>query len=199
MLPVHDNLNRLLAVVALWCGLLPAASVRAEQIDESKSLKVKAAYLYNFAKFIHWPVDALGKQETVFVVCVLDDDPFTQSLNRTVRGKSVANRAVKIRRMSWAANQDRAGFSECRILYVGRSIRRRLGAILALVAEQPVLVVSDIRDFAREGGMIGFVLEQGRIVFEINRGALEHVRLKASAKLMRLARIVETRVTAYGR
>jgi len=191
----HDNLNRPLMVVALWCGLLPAASVRAEQIDESKSLKVKAAYLYNFAKFINWPVNALERQDTLFVVCVLDDEPFAHSLSATVRGKSVANRAVKIRRLSWAERRDRTSVSACQIVYIGQSVRHRLGDILTLLKEEPVLVVSDIDGFARQGGMIGFVLEQGRIVFEINRRALERVRLKASAKLLRLARIVETRVT----
>lgn len=181
-------------VLAAW--LTPAPAVGAQQIDESKALKVKAAYLYNFAKFIAWPVNALGKQETSFVIGVLDDEPFARSLDATVRGKSVAKRAVKIRRLSWVKREDRARLAECHILYIGHEVRDRLGKILDVLEEQPVLVVSDIRHFASEGGMIGLVLEKGRIVFEINRDALKRGQLKASAKLLKLARIVKSRGTA---
>ena len=102
-------------------------------------------------------------------------------------------------RLGWAKIEDQAKLSECHVLYVGRSVRHRLGEILAALREQPVLVVSDIRNFASEGGMIGFVFIQGRIVFEINRDALKRGELKASAKLLKLARIVESRVAARNR
>ena len=183
-----------LMVLAAW--LTPAPAVGAQQIDESKAIKVKAAYLYNFAKFIQWPGSAFGKKETPLVIGVLDDEPFARSLDTTVRGKSIANRAVKIRRLSLAKKGDRTKLSVCHVLYVGQSVRHRISEILAVLKEQPVLVVSDIRDFARLGGMIGFVLEQGRIVFEINRDALKRGKLKASAKLLKLARIVQSRATA---
>jgi len=196
VLRMQEKTKPLLMVWAVFCGLLPAAAVRAQQIDESKATKVKAAYLYNFAKFIDWPGNALGEQTMPFVIGVLDDEAFARSLDATVRGKSVANRAVNIRRLGWVKREDRAKLSECHVLYVGRSVRHRLGDVLTMLEEQPVLVVSDIRSFATEGGMIGFVLEQGRIVFEINRDALHRGKLKASAKLLKLARVVESRATA---
>jgi len=192
---MNDKTGSLLMALAVFCGLLPTAQVRAQQIDESKAIKVKAAYLYNFAKFIDWPGNALGEQDEPFVIGVLDDVGFARSLDATVRGKTVASRAVKIRRLGWAKEEDRTKLSECHILYIGQGARHRLGEILAVLEEQPVLVISDIPDFATEGGMIGFVLEQGRIVFEINRDALKRGKLRASAKLLNLARIVESRVT----
>lgn len=193
MLSRKTTICYVLMVLAMW--LTPAPAVGAQQIDEAKAIKVKAAYLYNFTKFIEWPGSALGKQETSFVIGVLDDEPFARSLDATVRGKSIANRAVKILRLSWVKRSDRAKLSECHVLYVGQSVRHRLSEILAVLEEQPVLVVSDIRNFASEGGMIGFVLEKGRIVFEINRGALKRGQLQASAKLLKLAKIVESRGT----
>ncbi len=86
------------------------------------------------------------------------------------------------------------GFAElksCQILYISNSERGRLKDIFAALEGQPVLLVADVSGFAIDGGMIGFVLEQQRIIFEINREALEQANLKASAKLLKLARIVK--------
>lgn len=181
----------ILMVLAASAWLTPTPAVRAQEIDEAKALKVKAAYLYNFAKFIEWPDDALGDEETPFVIGVLGDDPFRRILNDTVKAKKIANRPVKIRRLSWSSQVDRAKLKDCHVLYISNSERRRLKEIFVALEDQPVLLVADIPGFARDGGMIGFVLEKQRIVFEINREALGHAKLKASARLLKLARIVQ--------
>ena len=180
-----------LIVLAASAWLTPTPAARAQEIDEAKALKVKAAYLYNFAKFIEWPDDALGDEEAPFVIGVLGDDPFGQSLDDTVKAKKIAKRPVKIRRLRWSEQEDRAEVKSCQILYISNSERSRLKEILAALEDQPVLLVADITGFASDGGMIGFVLEQQRIIFEINREALEQAKLKASAKLLKLARIVK--------
>ncbi len=174
-----------------WLILVPA--VRAQVIDEAKATKVKAAYLYNFAKFIEWPDDALGDEEAPFVIGVLGDDPFGRSLDDTVKAKKIATRAVEIRRLRWSKQVDRAKLEGCHILYISNSERSRLKQIVAALEDQPVLLVADMPGFASDGGMIGFVLEKQRIIFEINREALEQAKLKASARLLKLARIVQVK------
>ncbi len=182
------------ALAALaWLAFAPA--VRAEQDVKTKTLKVKAAYVFNFAKFTTWPDRAFDHKKAPLVIGVLDDEPFTRILDATVRGMSVSKRAVKIRRLSLKKRDDWAKFSQCHVLYVGQSARQRLGDILGAVAETPVLVVSDIRNFATRGGMIGLMYEAGRVGFEVNRKALEQTGLRASSKLLKHATIVESQVT----
>ncbi len=182
-----------LLALAASAGLTLTPTVRAQEIDQAKSLKVKAAYLYNFAKFIEWPDDALGDEEAPFVIGVLGEDPFGQRLDDTVKGKKIGKRPVKIRRLRWSKREDRAEIKSCQILYISDSERRRLKEIFEAVENRPVLLVADIPGFADDGGMIGLVLEHKRIIFEINCEALEQAKLKASAKLLKLARIVETK------
>lgn len=181
----------ILMVLAVSALLAPTLPVGAQEIDEAKSLKVKAAYLYNFAKFIEWPDGAFEDEQAPFVVGVLGDDPFGQILDDTVEAKNVAQRSVKIQRLHWNNKADRDKLKNCHILFISASERSRLDKIFAALEECPVLVVSDIHDFARDGGMIGFVLEKGRIAFETSREALEKAKLKASSRLLKLARIVE--------
>ncbi|MBU0719487.1 MAG: YfiR family protein [Planctomycetes bacterium] len=174
-----------------WLMLTP--SVGAQEVDETTATKVKAAYLYNFAKFIQWPDAAFDDDQAPFVIGVLGDDAFGQVLDDTVKAKKIAERPIELRSLRWSRPADRAELKRCHILYISDSERYRLDDILATLEERPVLVVSDAHEFARDGGMIGFVLEQGRIVFEVNREALERAELKASSQLLKLARIVEPR------
>lgn len=181
-----------MALAAFSCPML-AESVRAQEIDKAKAIKVKAAYLYNFAKFIQWPEKSFEGQEAPFVIGVLGGDPFGRILDDTVKAKKIAERPIELRRLRWSRPEDRAVLTGCHILYISKSERYRLDDILVTLAERPVLVVSDVREFACDGGMIRFVLEKGRIVFEVNREALKRAGLVASSKLLKLARIVEPR------
>jgi hypothetical protein len=181
----------LMAVAATTALLLPAPA-HAQEIDEAKALRVKAAYLYRLPKFVGWPVSAFEGDQKNFVIGVLGEDPFGRILDDTIRAKTVGSRPVKVRRLQWTNDKDRAALKSCQVLFISASERHRLGEVLAELTEQPVLLVSDIPDFASVGGMIGLVLEEGNIVFEINVVSVERAGLHAQSKLLRLARIVET-------
>ena len=100
------NCSFLMALAASsW--LMPAASVCAQEVDESKVRKVKAAYLYNFTKFVKWPDKAFENDEAPFVIGVLGKDPFGPILDNTVKGKKVAKRPIKTRRFDWSKRKDR--------------------------------------------------------------------------------------------
>ncbi len=178
------------ALVAI-ASVSPATDVRAQDVDQVKALKVKAAFLYNFTKFIQWPDASSEEHKSPFLIGVLGDDPFGTILDETVQGKTISGHPIRIRRFRWSRSHDRAELTRCHGLFIGRSEQFRLAEILATLTGQPVLTVSDIPDFAQSGGSIGFVLTEGRIRFEMNRQALERARLKASSKLLKLARIVE--------
>ncbi len=175
----------------MW--LTPAPGVGAQGVDKDKVLKVKAAYLYNFAKFVQWPEDRFADDKTPITIGVLGQDPFGSILDKTVQGKRVNGRRFLIKRFRSRGGENTKALRRCHILYISPTERRHLADILWDLDGFDVLVVGEGADFAPEGGMIGFVLEEQRITFQVNREAVAKSRIKISAKLLRLASIVRTR------
>jgi YfiR/HmsC-like len=143
--------------------------------------QVEAAYLYNFTKFVEWPTDSAGKNQS-FTICVLGDDPFGGALDTTLAGEEIHGSKLAARRIGTA--QDSA---DCRILFVSSSEESRLNEILAALDGASVLTVSDIRDFSRRGGMIQFVMANGRVRFEVNVKNVARAGLSVSADLLEVA------------
>lgn len=148
--------------------------------DRPTESQVKAAYLYNFGKFVRWqdrPTNP-GSVE----ICVLGKDPFGAVLDSTVAGESIDGRNIRVRRLPRA--QDAAA---CNILYISSSEENRLSSILYSVHPFGLLTVSDIPNFAERGGVIEFVAQQGKIRFEVNRLAAEQSHLALSSELLKVA------------
>lgn len=160
--------------------LLASVSAVAQQTHPTES-QVKAAYLYNFGKFVRWQSDQMARLDSL-EICVLGKDPFGAVLDATVAGESVDGRTIRVRRV--AKVQD---VGPCSILFVSSSEEGRLSSVLASVQPLSALTVSDIPHFADKGGMIGFVKQEDRIRFEVNRKAAEQSHLVLSSELLKVA------------
>lgn len=174
-------LSGLVVFAALVLGG-PSGSAWAVEFDE---YAVKAAYLYNFAKFAEWPPGAFAGPNAPLSICIAGDNPFGGALE-TLSGKTVDSHPVEVRHLPAAT-----GLEKCHIVFVGRAEQGRFKAMLAKLARLPILTVSDIGDFARMGGMIGLVEADQRIRFDINLAATRQANLKLSSQLLKLATIVE--------
>jgi hypothetical protein len=159
-------------------------SVLTLQAQGAKPLEneVKAAYLLNFGRFARWPADSTVSNATTFLVCVLGRDPFGAALETTVAGERIDGKPVATQRIT-----DLDALSTCRIVFIGESEQRRLSQILEQLMGRPVLTVSDLPDFADQGGMIQFVAASNRIRFAVNVDATERVGLLLSSELLRVA------------
>ena len=147
--------------------------------------QVKAAFLFNFAKFAEWPADAFAGPGDPITICVAGDDPFGESLDNAVRGETVGGRRLAVER-----TRSLVKLRDCHIVFVARSERGRRHAILSSLEGASVLSVGEDDSFLTDGGVVRFVLDQNRVRFEINLAAAEGNRLKLSSKLLRLARAV---------
>ncbi len=147
--------------------------------------KVKAAGLYNFARFIEWPDEVFPDDSTSVVIGILGDNPFKGHLKESIEGKTVRGRTLVVRDVK------REDCSECHILFISPSEEPRLEAILADLKALPVLTVGDSQGFASSGGMIGFVVADNRIRCEINLDAADRAGLRVSPKLLKLSKIVK--------
>jgi hypothetical protein len=151
--------------------------------DAATEYQVKAAYLFNFLKFVEWPGDAFADSLAPIVVGVVGDNPFGSSLPEVAVGKTVQGRDLVIR--GYHAGENMRGAS---ILFISASEKKRLPQILAALHGSSVLTVADMDGFLVAGGIIQFVLENDRVRFAINVSAATQARLKISSKLLSLAR-----------
>jgi YfiR/HmsC-like len=144
--------------------------------------QVQAAYLYNFGKFVKWPAVAPANQSGAFTICVLDQDPFGDTLHSTLSGETVAGKPVVIKHLSRIPDA-----AACHILFISQGQARNLKGILSSLDASSVLTVSDIPDFSRLGGMIQFVPDGDRIRFEINLEGAEKSHLVFPSELLKVA------------
>ena len=143
---------------------------------------VKAAFLYNFTKFVEWPPEAFSARSSQLRVCVLGDNPFGNVLDSVLQGEEAQGRRLSLLRVDVLHNP-----SLCHVLFISRSERERIPAILAAVQGSPVLAVGEADGFLENGGTINFKVQEGKVRFEINTRAAERGGLKMSSKLLRLA------------
>jgi hypothetical protein len=172
------------ALVACAAFLLLAipTSVSSATLPE---YQIKAAFLFNFAKFVTFPGQAFAADNSVFVIGVLGDDPFGSTLDQTVQGKTIGDRKIVVRRSN---NID--DLRHCQIVFICASRKKDLGTVLAKCKADNILSVGESDGFATHGGVINFYVEDNKVRFEINPKAAERASLQISAQLLRLGRVV---------
>ena len=168
-------------LATLLCQV-PAASLRAQAPTE---YQVKAAYLFNFLKFVEWPDDAPDDPHGKWIFGFLGDTPIAAELTSLAAGKNVLGRELQIKKLQPTDN-----LRACNVLFIGASEKKRLPAILASLRGSSVLTVADMDDFVASGGMVQFVMEDARVRVAIDVGATNRARLKVSSKLLLLAHVV---------
>jgi YfiR/HmsC-like len=179
-----SGLRPLFIAIAIVCSLLSVLEVSAQGAKPT-DYQVKAAYLYNFGRFVEWPANAAATEGSSFTICVLGDDPFGQALDATLAGETIANQKVTARRISSLQTG-----ADCRILFISSSEANRLNKIIEALDKNAVLTVSDIPQFSQHQGMIQFVLEENRIRFEVNLTATQRAGLTLSSELLKVATAV---------
>jgi hypothetical protein len=172
------------ALVVLALASLHAALPVQARAEAPQEYQIKAAFLYNFAKFVEWPAVAFRDAQSPLLVCVLGKDPFGEALD-SLRDKTVEGRKIQVRRI--ARIEDAEG---CHILFVSSSEREDLSRILKAVWGKSILTVGDMKGFTQAGGIINLTMTEGKISFEINTAAAERASLKISSKLLKLGRVV---------
>ena len=173
----------LILTVFLFPALFCPGTALCGDMRKPTEYEVKAAYIYNFAKFIEWPATFRDRLDVIHV-CVIGDDPFGSSL-ATIEGKPVGKRRIGIRNLPSLQNT-----GGCEILFIANSEEGDLDRIVEAVNGSPVLTIGDTKGFTRQGVMINFYMENNKVLFEINPKAAMRAGLKISSTLLRIARIV---------
>jgi hypothetical protein len=175
---------RILAAILLACAV--GIPVNAEAGEDRTEYQVKAAFLYNFAKFVEWPADTFKNANSPINICILGASSIGPILEETVRGKLVEGRALAVRELAGSGLS--AG---CQILFVSAAEQKHLRAIVEVTKSSNLLTVGETVTFAADGGVVGFNLDHGRVRFDINLQAAQLQRLQISSKLLSLATTVK--------
>jgi hypothetical protein len=164
------------------CPALLTVPYLHAQRQMATEYQVKAAYLYNFGKFVVWPDKGASKNDQSFEICVLGEDPFGTALDSAVTGATIGGKGVAAKRIAKAQEID-----DCRVVFISSSEGGRLPEILAALEKANVLTVSDIPQFSQHGGMIQFILDGNRVRFEVNLTNTEGAGLNLSSELLKVA------------
>jgi len=162
---------------------LSMGSAAHGETPASKEHAIKAAFIYNFAKFVEWPAESFEKSGD-FVVCVFGEDSIVPTLKK-LNGKQVQGKKVTVKHTK--SSED---IGNCHIVYVSRQEEKNFSHVMTALKGRRILTVGDMEGFAQRGGMINFAMKKRKVRFEINVDAAKQAGLKISSKLLRLADIV---------
>jgi len=168
----------------VWIAFVFMAWAMPSRAVDLSEYQVKAAFIYNFAKFVEWPADAAAARGGNFSVCIIGQDPFGAAF-ASVEGRLVSGRPLRVRRD--VRLDDALG---CQIAFIAESEERRYQALLKILETAPILTISDIEGFAEAGGAVGLFVLDKRLKFDANFATLQRTNLKASSQVLRLARTV---------
>jgi hypothetical protein len=166
--------------------LLGAALQLSAQAPAFDEYQVKAAFLYNFAKFVEWPPGTFASSTDPIGICIIGQNPFGAALENMVLGKKVGDRAFAVRQLQGAEQA-----KGCQILFIGAGEWKRVRTLLDALKGSPVLTVGETDDFTSFGGVIAFQLEGPRVRIQIALESAERAKLRISSKLLSLAEIAK--------
>ncbi|MBW2401074.1 MAG: YfiR family protein [Deltaproteobacteria bacterium] len=154
--------------------------------EEWGEIDVKAAFLFNFARFLSWPEEAFAFPDSPIVFGILGDPEFFETASATITGKTVNDRPVEVREL-----QDDSEAKKVHLLFLARALETQGDSIRTAVGESPVFVIADFEGFAANGGTAHFYMDHDRVRFAINLRVAQEKGLTISSKLLRVATLVE--------
>ena len=148
--------------------------------------ELKAAYIFNFSKFVSWPQNAFDKDDGDFNIVVFGDSPITKVLFNAFKGRKIQNRDISIKVIYRIED-----LPETHILFVSREMQVEVVNLIESINDKPILVVGDVvESFCQLGGTINFTSRSSKYQFEINNNSAIRAHLRISSKLLALSKII---------
>jgi hypothetical protein len=191
----HTNLLVGLVLSVILAGQGASVLWAAPQVSEE--YQIKAAFMYNFIKFVEWPKDRFAGDKDPIVIGVVGKDPFGEVLDQ-IADKPVKDRKIVVKRFAPVAAEDADpihpqldAIRQSHVLFVCPSEKKVCKRLLAAIGDAAVLTVGDGPSFLDEGGMINLLVEERKVRFEISLVKARSAKLDISSQLLRLAKRVD--------
>ena len=167
-------------------ALSAALYASAPGMQQFNEYEMKAAYVYNLAKFVDWPPGTFHGPNDPIAICTLGQGPLAKTLAQAMNGERIGERRVAVQQLS-----DPQKANNCPILVIASSGRKQLQSILSGLDAAGVLTIGESEHFLDAGGVVNLKVEDARVHIEINITAAGHNKLHISPKLLSLARVVK--------
>jgi len=168
----------LIILIALF-----ANKVMSQQYTE---YDLKAAYVYNFSKFVTWPSYAFENDQSSFDIVVLGESPITKVLLKALKDRKILNRNISIKVINNVEE-----IRGAQLVFLSKNMQAKTKEVVAYCKNKPILLVGDvIEGFCQSGGTINFTPKASKYRFEINNQATKSSQIVISSKLLALARII---------
>lgn len=142
--------------------------------------ELKAAFVYNFAKFVEWPPRVLDSTSDTIILGLLEQDP-ERAAFEALQGKTVQGRTLIVK--SCSINQ----LKGCHLVFISTGANRFLPSALEALQNLPVLTVTDEVEPAALQGIINLVTQGGKVRFQVNAAKARSLGIKISSHLLQLA------------
>lgn len=179
--------KRFLVLAALLFG------VRVEAQAPMGESEVKAMFVYNFLKFVEWPVEHVLGTRDPFVVVIIGEGPTADATEHFLESRTIGERPLFVRRIKW--DQSLAG---ARAAFVVERDAKKLRRVLDAAAAANVLTIGEGDDFATSGGVIGLLVEDRKVRFDVDTSAAQLAGLRVSSKILALSHAVRSSTNRPG-
>jgi hypothetical protein len=166
--------------------VVAANSLAGPPVQSFDEYQVKAAFLYNFAKFVQWPPESFRSAAESITICVMGLDPFGHFLEDTVAGRAIDGRSLIVRHISSVKQ-----VTGCHIVFIGSAESKRSPLTPAEIAAPGVLTIGESDTSGAAGAIINFRLDGEKVRLDVNVDAADRAKLRISSRLLSLAHIVE--------
>jgi hypothetical protein len=179
--------RRLLLLATLLFG------ARLEAQATMGESQIKAMFVYNFLKFVDWPADSSLGARDPFVVVIIGEGPTADAAEHYLEPRAIGDRPLSVHRIRW--DQSLAG---ARAAFVVELDGKKLRRVLDAAAAAGVLTIGEGDNFTTSGGVIGLLIEDRRLRFDVDTSAAEHAGLHVSSKILALSRNVRASMDRSG-
>ena len=176
-----SGLRLVLMAGVIFLAWLSSGTAHGEDSQLTES-KLKAAFLFNFTKFVEWPPSAFTTADSPVVIGILGNNPFGDNLEAIIHDKKINDRIIVVKAMSSLAE-----VTNCQVLFISNSEKGKVSEIVAAIGRASILTVGDTDGFLEAGVTIDFTKEGNKVRFQINESASKRAGLKISSKLLSLA------------
>jgi hypothetical protein len=179
-----------LLVLFLFAGNIEATLFAAQDVDSdgvNRENRIKAAYLFQFGRYVEWPAEAFAGPQSPFRIGVLGDDPVAADLLLIAQTKKVQDRPIEVQKCSLTSD-----LTTFHILFVPANLEpEKQQEIVRKTVGKHILLVGGGAKLVNMGGSVSFVVEENSVRFYIARKAIERQGLTISAKLLQVGRVVD--------
>ena len=188
----------ILLFLSIALQVMPVKAQGSDDSELNREYKIKAAFLYNFIKFVDWPEEKAGGQNDPIIIGIIGKDPFKDAFEpiankQTKEKKSLITRFESVEKLSKADQTDQSeieSLRKCHLVFICSSEKDKVSEVIKLVDNHSVLTVGEMSNMLQFGGIINFLVEENKVRFEINLTAAKQNNLKIRSQLLRLAKRV---------